>query len=83
MKDVIKHYTNSEITVVWQPGLCTHSKNCWKGLIAVFNPKEQPWIKMEAGSTDDIIAQVNKCPSGALTFYRNPMEDHLKKRQEG
>jgi len=33
-------YTNDEITVVWQPKVCIHSTFCWKGLVEVFNPKE-------------------------------------------
>ena len=74
MKDITKKYTNGEITVVWKPNTCIHSTICWKnttGLAEVFNPSEQPWIKMEAASTEKIIEQIKKCPSGALSFYRN------------
>lgn len=66
-----KKYTNGEVTVVWKPNTCIHSTLCWKGLISVFNPKEKPWIKMDGASTERIIEQVKKCPSGALTFYMN------------
>lgn len=69
--DVTKHYTNGEITVVWKSGLCSHSTLCWKGLISVFNPKEHPWINMEGSNSERIIKQVNKCPSGALSFFKN------------
>lgn len=68
---MIKQYTNEEITVVWKPALCIHSKLCWKGLSEVFNPQEKPWIKMSQASTASIIAQVEKCPSAALSYYRN------------
>ena len=64
-------YTNNEVTVVWKPKVCIHSSLCWKGLIAVFNPKEKPWIKMDGASTEKIIEQVRKCPSGALSYYLN------------
>ena len=64
-------YTNDEVTVVWKPKVCIHSSLCWKGLIAVFNPKEKPWIKMDGASTEKIIEQVRKCPSGALSYYLN------------
>ena len=37
-KKVVKEYTNGEITVVWQPHMCIHSKKCWKGLLPVFDP---------------------------------------------
>lgn len=63
-----KHYTNQEIDILWQPELCTHSKNCWKGLIEVFNPKNRPWVDMSGASTEAIKAQVEKCPSGALSW---------------
>lgn len=62
-------YTNGEVTVVWKPKTCIHSTLCWKGLIEVFNPKEKPWIKMDGASTEKIIDQVRKCPSGALSYY--------------
>lgn len=63
-----KEYTNGEVTVVWQSGLCTHSANCVKNLPTVFHPREQPWIKMENASTEEIVATVSKCPSGALSI---------------
>lgn len=69
-KDIL-HYTNGEITVVWKPKVCQHSTLCWKGLIEVFNPRERPWIKMDGATTDRIIEQVKKCPSGALSYFLN------------
>jgi uncharacterized Fe-S cluster protein YjdI len=74
MKDITKKYTNGEITIVWKPATCIHSARCWKGaegLIEVFNPAEKPWIKPEGASTQRIIDQISKCPSGALSFYYN------------
>jgi len=63
-----KEYTNGEVTVVWQAEKCIHSTNCWKGLPRVFNPKARPWVNMDGSNTDTIIAQVAKCPSGALSM---------------
>ena len=77
-KNLTKSYSNGEITVVWKPVVCQHSTVCWKeatGLPSVFNPREKPWIKMEGGTTEQIIQQVNKCPSGALSFYFNEVND--------
>lgn len=64
-------YSNEAITVVWKPNSCIHSTLCWKGLIAVFNPQERPWVKMNGATTEQIIEQVRKCPSGALSYFRN------------
>jgi len=64
----IKHYTKDNITVKWQSELCIHSEKCFHGLSKVFNPKERPWINMDGASSEEIIAQVNKCPSGALSI---------------
>jgi uncharacterized Fe-S cluster protein YjdI len=65
------HYKNEDITVVWKPDTCIHSTLCWKGLLEVFNPREKPWIKMDGATTEKIIEQVRKCPSGALSYFRN------------
>ncbi|TAF63080.1 MAG: hypothetical protein EAZ55_14810 [Cytophagales bacterium] len=66
-----KTYSNGEITVVWKPNTCIHSTMCWKGLIEVFNPKKRPWVDIQGATTEQIIEQVNKCPSGALSYFKN------------
>lgn len=63
-------YANDNIVVVWQPHLCVHSGVCIRTLPQVFRPGDTPWIKLENSSTDKIIAQINKCPSGALSYRR-------------
>lgn len=71
MKHVTKEYTNGEVTIVWQNKLCSHSANCVRGLPGVFKPKEQPWIQTENATTEQLVEQVKKCPSGALTYFMN------------
>ena len=34
----------------------------------VYNPKAKPWIQPDNASTEELIAQIDKCPSGALTY---------------
>jgi uncharacterized Fe-S cluster protein YjdI len=68
---LIKKYTNDEITVVWQPSKCIRSGNCIKNSPDVFQPQKRPWIKLENSSTQKIMDTINKCPSGALSYYRN------------
>ncbi len=68
MKEVIKRYSNDEVTVVWQPSKCIHSKKCFHGLPQVFDPGNRPWVNIKGGSTTAIIDQVKACPSGALSI---------------
>ena len=70
-KNLIKEYSNGEVTIVWKNGLCIHSGICARGLHEVFNPKARPWINAGAAPTEKLIDQVKKCPSGALSFYMN------------
>ena len=69
-------YTNDEVTVVWKPETCMHSTICFKGLIDVFDPKKRPWINMQGASTEKIVEQVRKCPSGALSYFMNNEAQH-------
>ena len=82
MKEITKKYTNGEVTIVWKPDACIHSTICWKaatGLPQVFNPAIRPWIKPEAATTQQIVDQVKKCPSGALSYFMNNAEPAVEK----
>lgn len=68
---VFREYTNGEITVVWDAEKCTHSGRCVRGLPEVFDLKAKPWVNVLGGSSEEIGAQVDRCPSGALSWYRN------------
>jgi uncharacterized Fe-S cluster protein YjdI len=71
MKDITKKYTNGEVTIVWKPNQCMHSRLCFTELGEVFDPQRRPWIMPEGSTTEKIIDQVKKCPSGALSYYLN------------
>ena len=71
MKNITKKYSNGEVTIVWKPNICIHSGMCFKGLPQVFDPRRRPWITADMATTKEIIDQVKKCPSGALSFYMN------------
>jgi uncharacterized Fe-S cluster protein YjdI len=68
MKEIIKKYTNGEVTVTWQPSKCIHSTICFKGLPQVFDPRKRPWVTIEGANTDQIIEQIKECPSAALSY---------------
>lgn len=73
--ETTKEYTNGEVTIVWKPQLCTHSGNCARGLPGVFKPKEKPWIHPHGASSEEIMKQLAKCPSGALSGYYNHIKE--------
>lgn len=70
MNEIIKKYSNNEVTVIWQPAKCIHSKKCFHGLPQVFDPGKRPWVNIEGDTTSHIIDQVKACPSGALSFQQ-------------
>lgn len=72
--NIIKKYTNGEITIVWEPKKCTYAAACVRYSPEVFKPRERPWIKPNVEPTEKMIDTINKCPSGALTFYYNDAE---------
>ena len=70
-KEIKKKYKNDDITVVWKPKLCIHAAECVKRLPEVYDPKSKPWIKIENAISDALKSQIDKCPSGALSYYNN------------
>jgi uncharacterized Fe-S cluster protein YjdI len=69
-KEIIKRYSNGDITVVWQPSLCIHSAICARGLPQVFDPRRRPWVVLDGYDSNAIVNQVEACPSGALSIER-------------
>ena len=65
---MIKEYPKEDITVIWDAEKCVHCGFCAKGLPNVFKPKEKPWIQLENDTKENIMKQVLKCPSGALSL---------------
>jgi len=64
-------FSNNDITVTFEPCVCIHAERCAKELSAVFRNSVIPWIDLDGASTQQIIKQIKKCPSGALTYYQN------------
>lgn len=64
-------YSNGEISIIWKPKVCIHSGVCVRTLPKVYKPKEKPWISQQNATTVELIAQIDKCPSGALTYEIN------------
>ena len=69
-----KEYSNGELSIGWEPDKCIHAGICVKTLPQVYNPKEKPWIKQDQAKTEELVRQINACPSGALTYLFNKDE---------
>lgn len=67
----LQTYEAPGIIVTFDPQLCTHSAVCVRGLPAVFEVSRRRWIHAEAASADQVMAQVARCPSGALQVARS------------
>lgn len=63
-------FTNSEITVTYEPKKCIHADKCCQGLASVFKSSVIPWIDLDGAQSDQIISQINQCPSGALSYVK-------------
>ncbi|WP_420575279.1 (4Fe-4S)-binding protein [Ekhidna sp.] len=68
MAEKIKEYESEELTVIWKPEKCIHSEVCYKGLPDVFDPKARPWVNVAGESDQRIKEQIDRCPSGALSY---------------
>lgn len=72
-------YPKGEFMILWQPKVCIHAGVCVKTLPKVYDPHARPWIRVENATSQELIEQVARCPSGALTieYYRTSKKDHL------
>jgi len=59
-------YETDKVRVMFDPDVCRHSGVCLRTLPAVFDVRQQRWVRPDNASADDVIAAVSKCPSGAL-----------------
>jgi CDGSH-type Zn-finger protein len=74
VEDKRENYKGKKITIHDNRGICAHAGRCTDGLTSVFRLKEEPWIHPDAASVDEIIATIQKCPSGALSYSVDDVE---------
>ncbi len=70
-RELVKHYRNGDVVVTWKPALCRHSGICVRGLPRVFDRGRRPWIDLSLSDTATIVAQVERCSSGTLSWSRD------------
>lgn len=66
----MKPIETDDLTIHFDGKACIHARRCVLGLPGVFNPDARPWIQPGDTRTEDIVAVIEACPSGALTYAR-------------
>jgi uncharacterized Fe-S cluster protein YjdI/CDGSH-type Zn-finger protein len=72
-----RSYRGEQVEVSFDAGLCIHAAECVRGLPAVFDRDRRPWILADNASPQDLVAVIDRCPSGALQYR------HLDERADG
>jgi uncharacterized Fe-S cluster protein YjdI len=69
-----REYQKEDLTVIWDMPKCIHSERCWRELGSVFRRNEKPWVNLDGANKEEIMAQLDRCPSGALSYR---LEDQI------
>ncbi|MGH9876806.1 MAG: CDGSH iron-sulfur domain-containing protein [Nitrososphaerales archaeon] len=81
--DKRRDYVGKEIMIHDNRRICSHSAECLRNLESVFRRGERPWINPDGAAFDAIMETVKKCPSGALSYSVDGVEnrDQLGRQQ--
>jgi len=74
-RDIRKDYVGKKIIVHDNRRSCSHSTECLRNLESVFRLGERPWINPDGATIESVIDTVKKCPSGALSYSIDGIED--------
>ncbi|MDH3377487.1 MAG: CDGSH iron-sulfur domain-containing protein [Gammaproteobacteria bacterium] len=61
-------YVGEHITIHDNRRLCAHAGKCTNGLPGVWGMGGEPWIDPDGADVEAIIAVIEQCPSGALSY---------------
>ena len=74
-------YTGKAITIFDNRAICAHAGFCTDGLKQVFRMHAEPWIDPDGAAVAEVIATIEKCPSGALSYARDGVEAKPPQRE--
>lgn len=74
VEDKRENYVGRQITIHDNRGICAHAGYCTDALASVFRMKQEPWIDPDAATVKEVIATIQKCPSGALSYSIDDVE---------
>ena len=61
-------YAGRHITIHDNRSICAHAGECTDGLASVWRMHDEPWIDPDGAEAAAIIAVIERCPSGALSY---------------
>ncbi|MDC0737698.1 CDGSH iron-sulfur domain-containing protein [Cognatishimia sp. SS12] len=67
-RDRLLNYVGKDITVTFNPLLCSHAAQCGKLAKHIFNAAEKPWVQPDNGTVEEVREVIAACPSGALAL---------------
>jgi CDGSH-type Zn-finger protein len=74
-------YAGKRITLFDNRSICAHAGFCTDRLQSVFRMNTEPWIDPDAAAVEEIVATVEKCPSGALSYATDGVEARPAQRE--
>jgi uncharacterized Fe-S cluster protein YjdI/CDGSH-type Zn-finger protein len=81
-KDKKKSYTGKNITIHDNRKICSHAAECVNNLSSVFKFDARPWIDPNGANVEDIIQTIEKCPSGALSYSIDGVENKDQNKRD-
>ncbi len=66
--DKLKTYRGESINVHFNARACAHAAVCVSKLNQVFDTQRRPWVQPDGADAEAVMAVVDQCPSGALSY---------------
>ena len=73
-QDKREDFVSKEITIHDNRGICAHAGFCTDSLKSVFRIDTEPFVDPDGASKEEIIAAIEQCPSGALSYSVDGVE---------
>jgi len=67
-RDRLITYEGAEISITYNPRLCSHAAECGRIAGHIFDTSKDPWAQLDNGTVDEVRAVVTACPSGAFAL---------------
>jgi CDGSH-type Zn-finger protein/truncated hemoglobin YjbI len=76
-------YLGQQVTVYDNRGICQHSGYCTDRLSTAFRSGQEPFVAPSGGRMDELVRAVRDCPSGALSYAVDGVEERASTDHHG